>query len=134
MIYTNDYKGYYDPFFEAFFGKANGNVGYLPMKTDVYESDKAYRLDVELPGFEKEDISIDYKDGYLTIAVKSAKHNEEGLKMVRRERFFGETSRQFYLGEVDEKGIAATYKDGVLSVTAPKVQPEEVKPLRIEIH
>ena len=53
---TCENKYYLDPFFDAFFGKANQNIGYLPLKTDVYESEKAYRLDMELPGFHKEDI------------------------------------------------------------------------------
>ena len=134
MNCTYNNKDYLDPFFEAFFSRANENVGYLPMKTDIYESDKSYRLDMELPGLEKDNISIDLKDGTLTVAVKSPKNAVEGFKRIRRERFYGETSRQFYLGEVDEKSIDATYRDGVLSITANKVIPEEPKPLKIEIH
>lgn len=131
---TCENKYYLDPFFDAFFGKANQNIGYLPMKTDVYESEKAYRLDMELPGFHKEDISIDYKDGYLTVSVKSHEEKEEEeFKRVRRERFVGETSRQFYLGELDEKGITASYVDGILSLVLPKLVPVEQKPYKIEI-
>lgn len=134
MIYNScNNKNYFDPFFEAIFGKGNGNTGYLPMKTDVYESDKAYRLDVEAPGFSKENFDLDYKEGYLTISVKTEAVEEGEFKMVRRERFSGETSRQFYLGDVDEKGITASYKDGILSVVAPKIQPEEQKPHKIQV-
>lgn len=133
MIYNCNNKNYLDPFFEAFFGKGAQNIGYLPMKTDVYESDKAYRLDIEVPGFAKEDFNLDYKDGYLTVSVKSHENEEKEFKMVSRERFAGETSRQFYLGDVEESGITASYKDGILIVTAPKIQPEEQKPHKIEI-
>ena len=134
MIYNScNNKSYLDPFFEAIFGKGTQNSGYLPMKTDVYESDGAYRLDVEIPGMNKENINLDFKDGYLTVSVKTDEVVEEGFKKIRSERFAGETSRQFYLGDVDEKGISASYKDGVLSVTAKKIQPEEQKPYKIQI-
>lgn len=134
MIYTNcNTNAYLDPLFDAFFGKNATNYGHLGMRTDVYESDKAYRLDIEMPGFEKENITLDFKDGYLTVGVKSVEAEDEEFKLLRRERFQGEASRQYYLGEVDEKGITASYKDGVLSVLAPKVQPEEAKPTRIAI-
>lgn len=133
MIYTNCNKNYLDPFFEAFFGKEHANFGYMPMKTNISESEGAYRLDIEIPGVKKDAISLDFKDGYLTIAVKVPEEEEGEFKTVRRERFLGETSRQFYLGEVDEKGITASYENGVLSVTALKTKPEEAKPHRIEI-
>ncbi|MBO5528251.1 MAG: Hsp20/alpha crystallin family protein [Bacilli bacterium] len=134
MIYNSrNNETYLNPFFEAFFGKDTANVGYLPLKTDIYESEKAYRLDVELPGFEKENINIDYKDGYLTVSVKTVPTKDEEFKLIRRERFSGETSREFYLGDVDENNISATYVDGILSITAMKLQPVEAKPLKIEI-
>ena len=134
MIYNSrNNETYLNPFFEAFFGKDTANVGYLPLKTDIYESEKAYRLDIEMPGFTKENISLDFKDGYLTVGVKSEEKEEDEFKLLRRERFYGEVSRQYYLGEVDEKAITASYKDGILSIVAPKVQPEEAKPTRIAI-
>ena len=134
MIYTNcNTNSYLDPFFDALFGKEGNNYGRLNMKTNVYESEKAYRLDIEMPGFAKENISLDFKDGYLTVGVKSEEKEEDEFKLLRRERFHGEVSRQYYLGEVDEKAITASYKDGILSIVAPKVQPEEAKPTRIAI-
>lgn len=134
MIYTNcNTNSYLDPFFDAFFGKDGNNYGRFNMKTNVYESEKAYRLDIEMPGFTKENISLDFKDGYLTVGVKSEEKEEDEFKLLRRERFYGEVSRQYYLGEVDEKAITASYKDGILSIVAPKVQPEEAKPTRIAI-
>lgn len=135
MIYSNcNTNSYLDPFFDAIFSKGtSGNFGHFAMKTDVYESDKAYRLDIEMPGLNKEDINLDYKDGYLTVSVKTNETEDEAFKLLRHERFQGEASRQYYLGEVEEKNITASYKDGILSVVAPKLQPEEVKPTRIAI-
>ena len=134
MIYSNcNSSSYLDPFIDALFGKDTTNYGRFAMKTNVYESEKAYRLDIDMPGFNKENITLDYKDGYLTVAVKTEEAKEDEFKLLRAERFQGEASRQYYLGEVDENAISASYKDGVLSIVAPKVQPEEAKPTRIAI-
>ena len=125
----------FDPFFEAIFdNRKEENYGILSMKTNVLESDKAYRLYVELPGFCKEDIELSFEDGYLTIAVKTGEEvKDEEFKTIHRERFYGEASRRYYLGEVDEKAITATFENGVLKVEAPKVLPEETKPTKIAI-
>ena len=133
MAYCNYNKSYFDPFFEALFGKAGTNYGVLPMKADIYESDNAYRLDVEIPGFKKENLNIEVKDGYLRVTAKNEEKAEEGFKRVSRERFCGESSREFYLGEVDEEAITASYTDGVLSILVPKKAPEEPKTHKIEI-
>ncbi len=124
-----------DPFFEAIFNdNKEENFGILQMKTNVLESDKAFRLLVELPGFKKEDIDLSFDDGYLTIAVKSGEEvKEEEFKTIHRERFYGEASRRYYLGEVDEKAITASFENGVLKVEAPKLLPEETKPTKIQI-
>lgn len=125
----------FDPFFEALFDdQKEENFGILSMKTNVLESDKAYRLCVELPGFKKEDIELSFEDGYLTISVKTGEEaKDEEFKTIHRERFYGEASRRYYLGEVDEKGITASFENGVLKVEAPKVLPEETKPTKIAI-
>lgn len=137
MNYTNKpgTRTIFDPFFDAFFNQTKDeNFGILRMKTNILESDKAYRLFVELPGFSKEDIDISFSDGYLTIAVKTAVEPEDPeFKVIHRERFRGETSRRYYLGDVDETAIKATFENGVLAVEAPKLVPEEVKPTKIVI-
>ena len=137
MNYTNKSgtRTIFDPFFDAFFNQAKDeNFGILRMKTNILESEKAYRLFVELPGFNKEDIDISFSDGYLTIAVKTAVEPEDPeFKVIHRERFRGETSRRYYLGDVDENAIKATFENGVLAVEAPKLVPEEVKPTKIVI-
>ena len=135
MNYNTCGRTYYlDPIFDALMGKRSANVEHLPMYTDIFESDKEYRVNVDLPGFEKEDISVDYKDGYLSITVKSKEAKAaEGFKSVRHERFYGESTRQFYFGDLDEKAIHATYENGVLALVLPKLLPVEEKPYKIEI-
>lgn len=134
MLYTTcDANRYFDPLFDALFGKESKAARQFAMKTDIFESDDAYRLDVEIPGHAKEDIKLNFKDGYLTIEVASNEHTEEGFNAVRQERVLDEASRQFYLGEVDEAAISAKYENGVLTILVPKVKPEEAKPLNIEI-
>ena len=115
------------PFLNDFFGVPESleseNFGRLAMKTDIREGKDAYAMDVELPGFKKEDIKLSYNDGYLTIKA-SVKTNEKkgGEKdgFVYRERFSGSATRTYYLGEVEENGIKATYENGILKVVLPK--------------
>ena len=134
MLYTTcDANRYFDPFFDAIFGKESKAVRHFAMKTDIFESDEAYRLNVEVPGHTKDDIKLNFKDGYLTIEVAANDQTEEGFTAIRQERMLGEGSRQFYLGEVDEKAISAKFENGILSVLVPKTKPEEAKPLNIEI-
>lgn len=134
MLYTHyDANRYFDPLFDAIFGKDTKAARYFAMKTDIFESENAYRLDVEVPGFAKEDIKLNFKDGYLTIEASAKAHEEEGFTAIRQERLMGEASRQFYLGEVDESAITAKYENGILTVLVPKMKPEEAKPHSIEI-
>ena len=93
------------------------------MKCDIYEADNAYNLELDMPGFNKNDINIEYNKGTLTISAKKTKEeNETDKKYIRRERFYGELSRSFYLGEIEEEAIKAEFKDGTLKVIAPKKQ------------
>ena len=117
---------YVDPFFEAFFGtpRDTQNYGALAMKTDIREEEKNYVLDVDLPGIKKENINLSFKDGYLTIEVKTEEVDEK-TSFVRRERFCGTASRRYYVGDVDENHIEANFADGVLSVSIPKEIKEE---------
>ena len=104
---------------------------YNLMKTDIKETEKSYILDIDLPGYNKEDIKIDVTDGYLTINAKTNKEVNEGdkHKFVRRERFTGEVSRSFYVGEdVESDKITASFKNGILSLEVPKVDPEKKLP------
>lgn len=101
------------------------------MKTDVQEHDDHYEVDMDLPGFKKDEISLELKDGYLVISAskgldKDEKEKKSG-KFVRRERYAGSMSRSFYVGEdVKQEEIHAKYESGVLKLSIPKA--EEKKP------
>ena len=99
------------------------------MKTDVRETESTYELDVDLPGFKKDEISVDLKDGYLTIrAAKGLDKDEKDKKgrYIRQERYAGACSRSFYVGDVESKDISAKYEDGILKLTLPKVEKKEL--------
>ncbi len=110
------------------------------MRTDVKESDKGFTLDIDLPGYKKEDISAELKDGYITVSAKTSDEHEEKEEdgtYIRRERTFGSCSRSFYVGEeIEESEIKAKFEDGILKLFVPKkeVEPqvEERKYISIE--
>ena len=91
------------------------------MKCDIYENKNNYVIEADMPGLNKKDVNVDYKDGYITIsASKSAEDNEEEKDYIRQERFYGSMERKFYVGDIDESEISAEFKDGVLKVSLPK--------------
>lgn len=94
------------------------------MKTDVKETDQGYEVDVDLPGFKKDEIHLELNDGYLTISTeKSLEKYEENKKgkMLRQERYAGVMQRSFYVGKnLTEEDIKASYESGVLHVSIPK--------------
>lgn len=91
------------------------------MKCDIYEEDGNYHIVMDAPGYDKNDINIEVKDGYLTIkATKSSEENEETKKYIRRERVYGEFQRSFALGDVDSDKIDANFSNGTLKITIPK--------------
>ena len=109
------------------------------MRTDVKEQDGAYELEMELPGYKKEDITVRLKDGYLTVQASKNTANEEKDTQgnyIRRERYTGQCSRSFYVGDVKQEDIRARFEDGILKLTVPKVeerkQLEENKFIAIE--
>lgn len=89
------------------------------MKTDIREEVNKYIMEIDLPGLKKEDILINYENDYLTIkAVKKVELKTEVY--VRRERFYGEVKRSFYIGEKKESDIKANYENGILTISFPK--------------
>jgi len=101
---------------------------------DVKERDDAYVIKTEMPGVNKDDVSITLENGVLTITgeSKSEKEEKEGERVLRQERRYGKFVRSLRLGtQIDEKGVKASYKDGVLELTLPKA--EEVKPKKITV-
>lgn len=115
-----------DPFFTHTYD--NGTTSQI-MKTDVQEKDTGYMVDIELPGFAKEDVKAELKDGYLTITANRDENKEQkddNGKFIRRERYTGTCKRTFYVGEgVKQEDIKAGFKDGILRLAIPKAdQPK----------
>lgn len=104
----------------ALYGKHGKNL----MKTDVRETEDTYELDIDLPGFKKDEVSIDLKDGYLTIsAAKWLDKDAEDKKgkYIRQERYAGACSRSFYVGDaVEPEDVSARFEDGILTISVPK--------------
>ena len=99
------------------------------MKTDVREKDDDYEVVIDLPGFKKEDIQVELKDGYLTISAAKGFDKDENKKgkLLRQERYAGSMTRSFYVGEnIQHDDINATYRHGVLTLTLPKKAMEKI--------
>lgn len=127
MIPRSNFDLFDDIFGDSFFKKEDTKM----MRTDIRETENGYMIDVDLPGYSKENIKIDVTDGYLTINAKMNQENndEEKGKYVRRERFFGECSRSFYVGEaVEAEDIKAAFKNGILSLEIPKIDESKKLP------
>ena len=122
------------PFEKDFFGGKNplyGKHAKNMMKTDVRETENGYELDIDLPGFKKDEITAQLKDGYMTISASKGldkdKKDKEG-RYIRRERYAGAMSRSFYVGEgVTEEDIHAKYEDGILKLSVPKKDKKAVE-------
>ena len=120
-----------DSFEKNFFGTRNplyGKNAKNLLKTDVKETENSYDLAIELPGFKKEDVHIDLKDGYLTISAEKSldKEDKQEGRYIRQERYSGSCARSFYVGEVRPEDIHAKYEDGVLSLSFPKEEEKKL--------
>lgn len=118
-----------DPFFEGWrnmdrAAACDPNMSAGMMSTDVRETDKGYMVDIDMPGFKKDDISLDLQNGYLTVSAhrnSSHEDKDDNGRWLRRERYAGSCSRSFYVGEdVKDSDIHASYKDGTLCLETPK--------------
>ncbi len=116
-----------DAFDDMFYDRSN-------MKTDIRTQDTNYILDMELPGYKKENIQMELKDGYLTIQASRNTTSEEKNKngnIIRQERFSGSCSRSFYVGEaLSQEDIKATFENGELHIILPKEAPKKVEEKR----
>lgn len=114
-----------DDFFgDDFFSKRQSNL----MRTDIKERGNNYIIEMDLPGFDKENISLSLKDGYLIISAKTVKeeNDSDDEKYLRQERYYGECSRSFYVGDViTEEDIDAEFKNGTLRIILPKPEEKE---------
>lgn len=111
----------------------NNNVS--AFRTDITEKDGKYILEADLPGFKKEDISVDIDKDCLTVTAehKSEEKDENADSYIRRERYYGSYTRSFNVKGIDTEAITAAYNDGVLTLTMPKKEPEVPAARRLEI-
>ena len=110
---------------DPLYGKRGKNL----MKTDVRETDTSYELDVDLPGFKRDEINVDLQNGYLTIQASKGldkdQKDQQG-RYIRQERYAGACSRSFYVGDVKAEDVKAKYESGVLTVLIPKKEPKKI--------
>ena len=119
---------------DPLYGKHAKNL----MKTDIRETDTSYELDIDLPGFKKDEVSIDLKDGYLTISAAKGLDKDQSDKKgkyIRQERYAGACSRSFYVGwDVEPDEISAKFESGILQISVPKeTRKPEVKSTSVSI-
>lgn len=116
----NEFDLFDEMFNDPFFTRGENKL----MKTDIKEKGDKYLLEVDLPGYEKENIKVEIEDGYLTVHAsmnKNIDESEKDSKYVHKERYIGECSRSFYVGdEIKEEDIKASFKNGTLKIEIPK--------------
>lgn len=123
-------KYYLDSIFDDFF---MDDTTPETMKCDIYEKDGKYHIELDIPGFNKNDINIECHDGYLSVSAEKSDSNEEKDKnYIKKERVYGRIQRQFYVGDVNTDDINAEFKDGILSITVPK-EEKSIEKKQIEI-
>lgn len=123
----HDFDLFDDMFRDPFFNESESKL----MKTDIKEKKDKYVVDIDLPGYDKEGIKIEIQDGYLTVHAKVDKEDNEKEKgkFVRKERYMGECSRSFYIGDnIKEEDIKAKFHNGTLTLEIPKKDDEKKIP------
>ena len=122
----DDFDLFEDLFSDPFFERRENKI----MKTDIKEKDGNYVIDIDLPGYNKENIQISIENGYLTISAnmdKKVEHEKDG-KFIHQERYVGQCSRSFYVGDdLKEADIKATFKNGTLQLTLPKPSTQKAE-------
>lgn len=131
-LFDDDWMDF--PFEREFWGKKNplyGKNAKNMMKTDIQEHETGYEVDIDLPGFKKDEINLELENGYLTVsAVKGLDKDEQDKKgkYIRRERYAGAMQRSFYVGDVlTQEDIKAKYENGILSISIPKKDAKAVE-------
>ena len=126
---------YIDDVFDDFFPPMRGED--KGMKCDIYEKDGIYHMEMDIPGFNREDVKIEVDDNdYLTITATKSESKDSSDKdknYIRKERSYGKYQRSFYVGDVDKKNIEASFENGILKVTMPKKKEEKSSKRTIEI-
>ena len=128
-LFDDDWMDF--PFDRDFWGRTNNKTTKNLMKTDIREHDAGYELDIDLPGFKKDEIKVELENGYLTIsATKGADNDEQDKKgkYIRRERYAGTMQRSFYVGDdVTQEDIKAKFENGILRLSIPKKDAKAVE-------
>ena len=128
-LFDDDWMDF--PFDRDFWGRTNNKTTKNLMKTDIREHDAGYELDIDLPGFKKDEIKVELENGYLTISATKAADNDgqdKKGKYIRRERYAGTMQRSFYVGEdVTQEDIKAKFEDGILKLSIPKKEAQAVE-------
>ncbi len=124
----DDWMDFSFPHFERTLGyKSSQGV----MKTDVKETSEGYEIDIDLPGYQKDEVQAKLEDGYLTIQASKSENQEKkdsDGKYIRRERYVGAMSRSFYVGEgIRKEDIKARFEDGILNLTVPKADSQRIQ-------
>ena len=129
MPRRNDFDLFDEMFNDPFFTRRNE---VKLMKTDIREKEDAYLVDIDLPGYDKKDIKISVEDGYLTVSAKTESNNDEKDEkgnFIRKERYSGECSRSFYVGEdIETEDVKASFKNGILTLDIPKKEENKKLP------
>lgn len=122
-----------DDVFDDFMGPEKPH--HNPMKCDVYEKDGMYNIEVDIPGYNKDEVKIEAKDGYVTISAEKKiekKEDNEDKKYFYHERRYGKIERSFYIGDMDPDKISAKMENGILNLVIPKIEENNSKKI-IEI-
>lgn len=117
-------SGLESDFFNKFFGES------VYPQVDIKEKNDQYEFTVDLPGFSKEDLEVEYRDGYLEIRGNKEQNQETEEKdgrYIRKERSYGAFKRSFYIGEIEEKKISGAFREGILTLNVPKSEEKERK-------
>ena len=126
-MFDFDFDKEFNRMMRPLYGKHAQNM----MKTDVRETDNSYELDIDLPGFKKDEITIQLDNGYLSIsASKGLDKDEENKngKYIRRERYAGAMNRTFYVGgNLTQQDIQAKFEDGILKISVPKKDVQQIE-------
>ena len=123
-------SNFFDDAFDSLFAPTFSGTSSV-MKTDIKEREKEYELSIEMPGFKKENVTINFEKGYLTVSGKNEEKDAD-TKYIRRERNVS-CSRSYYVGDIDKSAIKAKFENGILSIVIPKEQEKIPESSFIEI-
>ncbi len=113
-----------DDFFDAFLEPTLKDQ----MKCDIYEKNGEYHIVMDIPGYDKDNISIECDNGYITVTAEtSSEDHDENKNYIRRERHYGSFSRSFYVGDIDPDTVDAEFKKGTLNIVVPKIEEKNTK-------